>query len=454
MGRLPPRRLRRLPRGRAGRGRADRALGARPGGASGVASGGRLRRAVRRGQRLRAPRRRRVHEHAVGLRPAPRPLRVLPRPAVAHRPRRLARLGPAPTAPSRPRSAPSPRSCCPLSSPSVSSRTRRASTPCRARSGCGSRRSSPGPGRPLAGSRSRSSWSASSRRRSSCREGSPGSPCRVAVVGLFAATSYFAWERLIDAPEDLVFAGGLERAWIDERARGRRTGDEALHRHELRLRARAARALPDRVLQRDASTAPRTSATRFPTACPSSASTSAASGALELSPGRPLVADYVFTQPGIELDGQTRRRGTPPGSCSGEVGGPVRVVGASSNAELATSTALRRSAHAAQVAARVERDQELLALAVDLELVRAGEERLDRLERPGQQVLADLPDVRVLDDQVAADGDERRVLGELGLDVRLRVVRVEDDERRLPFGAGRAPRRRPPGRSRSGRRDT
>ena len=39
-----------------------------------------------------------------------------------------------------------------------------------------------------------------------------------AVVALsFVATSFFAWERLIDAPEDLVFAGGLERAWIDER---------------------------------------------------------------------------------------------------------------------------------------------------------------------------------------------------------------------------------------------
>ncbi len=39
----------------------------------------------------------------------------------------------------------------------------------------------------------------------------------LAVAAVFAAMSAFAWERLIGAPEDLVFAGGLERAWIDER---------------------------------------------------------------------------------------------------------------------------------------------------------------------------------------------------------------------------------------------
>src|SRR4029079_7295937 len=37
-----------------------------------------------------------------------------------------------------------------------------------------------------------------------------------AVVVGFAAMSYFAWQRMLDAPEDLVFAGGLERAWIDD----------------------------------------------------------------------------------------------------------------------------------------------------------------------------------------------------------------------------------------------
>ncbi len=83
MVRLPPRRLHRLPRGRAGRGRADRPVGARARRESGVARCRLVRRPLRLGQRLRAARRRRVHQHAVGLRPATRPLRVLPRPALA-----------------------------------------------------------------------------------------------------------------------------------------------------------------------------------------------------------------------------------------------------------------------------------------------------------------------------------------------------------------------------------
>ena len=37
----------------------------------------------------------------------------------------------------------------------------------------------------------------------------------VSVAAVFAASSYFAWERMIEAPEDQVFAGGLARGWID-----------------------------------------------------------------------------------------------------------------------------------------------------------------------------------------------------------------------------------------------
>ena len=39
----------------------------------------------------------------------------------------------------------------------------------------------------------------------------------LAVAGTFAAMSWFAWQRIIEAPEDKVFAGGLDRAWIDDR---------------------------------------------------------------------------------------------------------------------------------------------------------------------------------------------------------------------------------------------
>ena len=55
----------------------------------------------------------------------------------------------------------------------------------------------------------------------------------VAVAATFAAMSYFAWERMVGAPEDLVFAGGFERAWIDERVAEGRHGDEALRGHAL-----------------------------------------------------------------------------------------------------------------------------------------------------------------------------------------------------------------------------
>ena len=108
--RLPPRRFRRLPRDRSRRGRADRALEARSGRTSRFALRGRLRRALRRSKRHRAPRRCRVREQSLGLRPAPRPLRVLPPPSVADRLRRLARLRPATSAPrDRDRRRPGPR---------------------------------------------------------------------------------------------------------------------------------------------------------------------------------------------------------------------------------------------------------------------------------------------------------------------------------------------------------
>ena len=37
----------------------------------------------------------------------------------------------------------------------------------------------------------------------------------VAVAAILVVSSYFAWQRMIDAPEDAVFAGGFERNWID-----------------------------------------------------------------------------------------------------------------------------------------------------------------------------------------------------------------------------------------------
>jgi hypothetical protein len=49
------------------------------------------------------------------------------------------------------------------------------------------------------------------------------------------------------------------------------------------------------------------------------------------------VADYVFTQPGIELDGEEVARGTNADLVLWRVGGPVRVLNARTNEEIRTS---------------------------------------------------------------------------------------------------------------------
>ena len=107
----------------------------------------------------------------------------------------------------------------------------------------------------------------------------------VAIAATFAGMSYFAWERMVRAPEDLVFAGGFERAWIDERVAKRRHGDQALRGHGLRLRPRAARDLPDRVLQLDGrsrgirhSARPRTGFRSSASTCPRRACSVTAAG--------------------------------------------------------------------------------------------------------------------------------------------------------------------------------
>jgi hypothetical protein len=53
--------------------------------------------------------------------------------------------------------------------------------------------------------------------------------------------------------------------------------------------------------------------------------------------GERLVADYVYTQPGIALDGRKVAGGTTAGLVLWEVRGPVRVPGVGSNAALAAA---------------------------------------------------------------------------------------------------------------------
>ena len=155
----------------------------------------------------------------------------------------------------------------------------------------------------------------------------------VSVAAVLAASSYFAWERLIEAPEDRVFAGGLERDWID-----RRVDDDvrvtklyidtscgsALERHALFLTEFFNTTVDRAVYVGDS----------IPDGIPLPRVDLSGSGVLELSPGTPLVADHVYTQPGIELEGRRIAEGTAAGLVLWDVGGPVRVVGASSNEEL------------------------------------------------------------------------------------------------------------------------
>jgi hypothetical protein len=155
----------------------------------------------------------------------------------------------------------------------------------------------------------------------------------LAVAAVFAVMSAFAWERLVEAPEDLVFAGGLERAWIDERLAADvpvtklyidTSCGSALERHALFL-TEFFNSTVDRAAYIGDS---------VPDGIPLPRVDVAPSGTLELSPGRPLVADHVYTQPGIELDGRRVAEGTAAGLVLWDVGGTVRVVGAASNDEL------------------------------------------------------------------------------------------------------------------------
>ena len=58
------------------------------------------------------------------------------------------------------------------------------------------------------------------------------------------------------------------------------------------------------------------------------------SGVLRTAQAKPLIADYVFTQPGIRLAGRRVAAGTAARLVLWYVGGPVRVVGARSNEQL------------------------------------------------------------------------------------------------------------------------
>ena len=155
----------------------------------------------------------------------------------------------------------------------------------------------------------------------------------VAVLTVLLVTSALAWERLIDAPEDAVFAGGLDRSWIDEAVPEDAVVTKlyldtecssALRRHALFL-TEAFNETVDRAAYIDDS---------VPDGLPIERVDVGSDGALLLSPGNPLTAEYVFTQPGIELEGERIAAGTHAELVLWRTDGPVVVAGATSNEEL------------------------------------------------------------------------------------------------------------------------
>ena len=159
----------------------------------------------------------------------------------------------------------------------------------------------------------------------------------VTVLALFAVTSVLAWNRMIAAPEDAVFAGGLDRAWIDERLPADATVTKlylesdacptsARTRHALFL-TEFFNATVDRAAYIGDS---------VPDGLPIER-VEVEDGLLVLPDGEPLVADYVVTQPGIELQGRRLASGTSAGLVLWETDGPARVTNARTTADVRTA---------------------------------------------------------------------------------------------------------------------
>ena len=159
----------------------------------------------------------------------------------------------------------------------------------------------------------------------------------VAVVAVFAATAGFAWERMIDAPENAVLAGGLEPAWIDELL----PDDARVTKLYLESAACPASSLTRHALF----------ATEFfnvtvdraayigdsiPDGIPLDR-VEVVDGRLAFEDGTPFAADYVYTQPGIELAGRRLGTGTAAGLVLWETGGEVGVVGARTTEDVRTA---------------------------------------------------------------------------------------------------------------------
>ena len=158
-----------------------------------------------------------------------------------------------------------------------------------------------------------------------------------ALLAVFAVTAVLAWDRMIGAPEDAVFAGGLERAWVDELVPGSASVTK------LYIESQAC---PTSTLTRHAlflteffnSTVDRAAyiGDSIPDGIPLPRVEIEDSRAV-LPSGDTLEAEYVFTQPGLALAGRRVGTGTAAGLVLWETDGPVRTVGARTTADVRTA---------------------------------------------------------------------------------------------------------------------
>ena len=160
-------------------------------------------------------------------------------------------------------------------------------------------------------------------------------PATVLVV--FAATAVFAWERMIDAPENAVLEGGFEPAWIDDRlpddARVTKLylESEACPASSLTRHALFATELFNVTVDRAAYIGD-----SIPDGIPLDR-LEVESGRLVYEDGAPFAADFVYTQPGIELMGAKLATGTAAGLVLWQTDGEVRMVDAETTADVRTA---------------------------------------------------------------------------------------------------------------------
>jgi hypothetical protein len=147
------------------------------------------------------------------------------------------------------------------------------------------------------------------------------------VVAGFLLTAVIAWQRVIDAPGDFAVADDPNRTWVDDAVpagsattklylASTRCPWNELTRHALFLTEFFNSSI-GRVAAFEGST---------PDGLPLLDVHVGARGRLVLGDDEPLVADYVVTQPGIELDGRRLAVGTGAGLALWETHGAVRLA--------------------------------------------------------------------------------------------------------------------------------